>query len=402
MIDFATLERPAHVPEDRVRDVDIYDLPGSDRDVHEAWMRLAGEHDLVWSPRNGGHWIATGGQLILKLFRGDERFSNREISVPPGTMLKPVLPIMADGEAHLAYRALIEPAFRPAALTRYTTRTRELAVEIIERLKPQGRCEFIGDFGTVLPIMIFLQIVDLPDSDRAMLSSHARVLTHDPDLAERQAAYLAINDYLAKKIAERRIDPGDDLLSSVVHSQVMGRPATPDEIQGTANLLLFGGLDTVASMMGFTMKFLAEHPGHCQWIIDNPRRLAQAVEEIMRRHGVSQLMRTAIVDTEIDGAPIRAGDLIMLPTSLAGLDPREFDDPRTVDFERKDKGSAATFGAGPHRCPGASLARMEIQITVEEWLKRIPRFEIDSDRPLVQRSGAVNAVLELPLRWPVN
>lgn len=393
-----TLEAPPHVPAARIRDVDIYDLPGSGQDVHGAWLALVGDHDLIWTPRNGGHWIATGGALIQRLFRGDERFSNREIAVPAGSMLVPTLPIQADGEAHKAYRALIEPAFRPAAVEKYARRARELTVEIIERLKPAGGCEFVGDYASVLPLVIFLQIVDLPEEDREALHRHTRVMTHEPDLAKRHEAFRGIAAYLDAKIAERRANPGGDLLSKVIHGEAMGRPLDAAEVQGMTALLLFGGLDTVASMMSFVMKFLAENPGHRRWIIDNPGRTAFAVEELMRRHGVSQLIRTALVDMEIDGATLRAGDLVMLPSSLHGLDPREFDRPLEVDFTRQAK-PAATFGAGAHRCPGASLARMEMQIMVEEWLRRMPDIAIDPSRPLVQRSGAVNGILELPLRW---
>lgn len=398
MTDTHMNETPSHVARERIRDVDVFDLPGAGTDVHRAWVALAGGHDIIWTPRNGGHWIATGGDLILKLFRGDERFSNREVAVPAGSMLVPTLPIQADGEAHKAYRALIEPAFRPAAIQAYARRARELTVEIIERLKPQGRCDFTGDYAAILPLVIFLQIVDLPEEDRERLHRHTRVMTHEPDLAKRHEAFRGVAAYLQEKITERRISPGDDLLSKVIHGKALGRPLNEQEVLGMTTLLLFGGLDTVASMMSFVMKFLAEHPAHRQWIIDNPGRSAFAVEEIMRRYGVSQLMRTALVDTELDGAAIRAGDLIMLPTSLHGLDPREFDDPLEVDFERRAKPSA-TFGAGAHRCPGASLARLEMQIMVEEWLHRIPDMGIDPTRPLVQRSGLVNGILELPLRW---
>jgi cytochrome P450 len=250
----------------------------------------------------------------------------------------------------------------------------------------------------VLPLVIFLQIVDLPEADRELLHSYTRVMTHEPELAKRHEAYHGIADYLAAKIAERRANPGDDLLSKVVHAEVMGRPLTAAEMQGTANLLLFGGLDTVTSMMSFVMKFLADHPGHRRWILDNPDHIATAVEEIMRRHGVSQLMRTALVDLELDGATIQAGELVMVPSSLHGLDPREFERPEEVDFTRNGK-PPATFGSGAHRCPGANLARMEMQIMVREWLRYIPDFEVDTSRPLIQRSGAVNGILELPLRW---
>ena len=360
--------------------------PAFENGVQEAWLRLGDGREIVWTPQNGGHWIATSAATVTQLFRDTDNFSNREIAVPPGSFLIPALPIQADGAAHAAYRAIIEPGFRPAALEAYSERARALTIEIIDALLPAGRCEFVTDYTLVLPLVIFLAMVDLPLSDRAELHGYTRVMTHEADLQKRQAAFAAVTNYLERKIAERRAAPGTDLLSHVIHAQVFGRPLTEQEVLGTCSLLLFGGLDTVASMMAFVMRFLADHPSHRQWIIDNPSKSSFAIEEIMRRHGVANVMRTAIADVEIGGTVVRAGQHVMAPSSLHGLDPREFDRPLEVDFARKAK-FTGTFGAGPHRCPGASLARMEMRIMVEEWLRRIPDFEVDPDRPIIQRSG---------------
>lgn len=392
---------PDHVPAHAVRDIDIYAVPGSELDVHDAWRALQADNDIVWTPRNGGHWIATSGHVVESMFKRADLFSNREIAVPPGSMLLPMLPIQKDGEEHKVYRAIIEPAFKPKALEASTIRARGLAIELIEAFRPNGQCEFTGDFALILPLVVFLSIVDLPQEDRDFLHGHAEVMTRTADIAKRHTAFQAVMTYLSEWIARRRAEPGSDLFTAVVHSQPFGRPASEEELLGLGGLLLFGGLDTVTSMMGFVMRFLATHPRHRQWIIDNPSKISSAIEEIMRRHGVANVMRTAIDDVDIAGVTIHKGEHISVVTCMHGMDPREFDDPLTVDFERPAKWTA-TFGAGPHRCPGMNLARMEIRITVEEWLRRIPQFEIDPDRPLVQQTGGVNGITQLPLRWSVT
>lgn len=396
-----TLEFPAHIPADRVVDADIYALPGAERDVHDAWRNLARGKDMIWTPRNGGHWIATGYDIIEQMYKRTDVFSNQEIGIPAGSMLIPLLPIQQDGEEHREFRRIIEPAFRPSALAAYQTMTRSLTIELIEGFRERGSCEFIGEFSLIVPLVIFLKIVDLPLEDRQELHSHAEVMTRTADIEKRHAAFGAIIAYLQRWIDERRANPGDDLLSQVVHSQPFGRPATNDELLGIGGLLLFGGLDTVASMMGFVMRFLATHPGHRQWLREHPDRMAPALEEIMRRHGVANNTRTALRDVEVDGVTVRKGEHILVPTPLYGLDERAFDRPLEVDFDRPAKWSA-TFGAGPHRCPGMNLARIEIRVMVEEWLARIPEFEIDPDRPVIQQTGGVNGILQLPLRWPVE
>jgi cytochrome P450 len=395
-----SFEIPEHVPPHAVKDVDLYNLPGADRDVHDAWQALQRDNDIVWTPRNGGHWIATSGHVVEMLFKRTDLFSNREIAVPPGSMLIPMLPIQKDGEEHRVYREIIEPAFKPRALEVSTNRARALTIELIEGFRAKGGCEFVGDFALILPLVVFLSIVDLPQTDRDELHHHAEVMTRTADLAKRHAAFQAVMDYLSGWIEKRRAEPGTDLLSKVVQSCPFGREASDEELLGLGGLLLFGGLDTVTSMMGFVMRFLATHPGHRRWIIDNPTKISSAIEEIKRRFGVAFVMRTAIADVDVAGVTIRKGEVVSVVTCLHGLDPREFDDPLTGDFNRPPDWTA-TFGAGPHRCPGMNLARMEMRMLVEEWLKRIPDFEIDPDRPLVQQTGGVNGILQLPLRWRV-
>lgn len=128
--------------------------------------------------------------------------------------------------------------------------------------------------------------------------------------------------------------------------------------------------------------------------------LSFAVEELIRRHGVANNVRTAAQDIELDGVAVRAGEIVVIPNCLHGLDDDQFPEACSVDFGRA-LGQTATFGWGPHRCAGANLARLEMRILLEEWLARVPDFGIDPDQPVVQQTGTVNSVLQLPLRWAV-
>lgn len=396
------VNRPPHVPAERAVDIDVFALPGAQEDIHLAWRHLAANHDIVWTPHYGGHWIATGADVIERLYRDVESFSNREIGIPPDSMLIPMLPIQADGDEHRRYRQVIEPAFKPAALERYAAEMREMTIALIEGFRARGHCEFIGEYAAVVPLAIFLSMVGLPQEDREMLHGFTETMARDSDMAKRYTAFGAVMDYLRTWIERRREAPGDDLLSKVVHARFEGRPATELEVMGLAGLLLFGGLDTVSSMMGFVIRFLADNPGHRAWIIDHPTKVSQAVEEIMRRFGVASSTREAKFDLSIGGATIRKGELILVPALLHGLDERAFDRPLDVDFERAPRRNA-TFGmGGPHHCPGMNLARLEMRIMVEEWLKRIPDFEVDPHEAIEQSTGGVNGITRLPLRWSVT
>lgn len=167
---------------------------------------------------------------------------------------------------------------------------------------------------------------------------------------------------------------------------------------GLGALLLVGGLDTVAGMMGFIMLHLARNPEHQALLAGNPELMPVAVEELMRRHEIANVARLVVRDTELRGVVMKEGDMVLTPTSMAGLDDRRYPDPMKVDFAREDKRSLV-FGKGPHQCIGAFLARTELRVFFTEWLKRVPRFRIaDGERP-VSVPGRANAVSYLPLVW---
>ena len=166
----------------------------------------------------------------------------------------------------------------------------------------------------------------------------------------------------------------------------------------TANVM-FGGLDTVVSSMGFFMNFLARHPDHCAELVAQPELIPEAVEELLRRHGIANFGRSVATDFEYKGLPMRAGDLVLLPAALHNLDERKYVNPMQVDFHRPIKHHVA-FGTGIHRCLGAQLARVELRVLLQEWLIRIPTFRLADPQAVVVKSGRINGVSALPLRWP--
>jgi cytochrome P450 len=190
------------------------------------------------------------------------------------------------------------------------------------------------------------------------------------------------------------------MVSRIVHGRVGGRALTHEEMHQVLTILLFGGLDTVASAMGFMSRFLAEHPGHRRELVEEPALIPSAIEEMFRRFGVSTTGRIIARDTAYKGIELRKGDVMHVFAGLHGLDERVFPDPLTVDFRRKAV-QHATFGNGVHRCPGSFLARTEIKVFLQEWLARIPDFRVKPGERVVTSSGMVNGVLYLPLVWDV-
>jgi cytochrome P450 len=391
---------PAHVPSERVFDFDFFDPPGVADDVHLAWRRLHDEApDIFWTPRNGGHWVVTRGDAIKEIQTDHERFSHRYFTLPVDkNQLFTPLPLGLDPPEHTPFRRIIMPAFLPKVVNALEERVREIARDLVRGLAPRGECDFIEDFARHLPIAVFMSVVDLPMSDRETLLPWAEIVVRSPDLDARRQAQANMHGYLSKWVAERRVNPGDDLISKVVHAEVDGRPISETETFSLLSLVLFGGLDTVASMMGFIARFLALNPEHRHDLLAHPEIRKNAIEELIRRHGVSNTARYVTHDFEFHGAALKQGDMIQVPNLLYGLDDRIVDDPLTVDFRRESVPIAA-FGAGPHTCPGAVLARREIAVFIEEWLPRIPDFELKPGSRPAMASGLVNGVTRLELVW---
>jgi cytochrome P450 len=387
---------PDHVPPELVVDFDYMSPPGAQDDVHLAWKSLHAGPDIVWSPYYGGHWIATRGEDIEAMQKDHTRFSHRSVNIPPLNETQ-LVPLELDPPEHTAYRSLITPAFLPQAIASLESDVRSLAIELIEKLAPRGECEFVSEFSKILPIVIFLRLADLPLSDREQLLEWAEWAVRG-SFEQRHESQKRLVGYIANWVEKRRAEPGGDLVSQIVNAQIDGKPISPERMFGMFIVVLFGGLDTVASMMGFIARFLAENPAHRRQLIENPELMVSSVDELIRRFGVANTARFITQDTEYKGIRFRKGDQIQLPNALFGLDDRKFSNPLAVDLTRKPVIHAA-FGNGPHRCPGSFLARTEIKVFLQEWLQRIPDFRIREDDKPRCGSGSVNGMLYLPLVW---
>jgi len=392
--------RPAHVPAALEVDFDAYRPMHGEHFYHEPFAALQRKvPDIFWTPYNGGHWILTRRDHLMEAFADPSRFTSAQ-GASVDKVRKPgeprLAPIESDPPEQQAFRRLFAPAFTVLALKEREIEARELAIELAEALQPRGRCEFVTEFAQHLPIKIFMRMVDIPEEDRLTLLplANAQVAADAPK--EEKLALLF--QYAGKHVAERAANPGDDLISKIATSEIDGRPITLQEAIGVSTLLLIGGLDTVASMMGHIMHFLAGSPGHRRQLIENPDLVTPAVEEFLRRFALTNPGRTVVADMDFHGVAMRAGDKVLMATPFGAVDPRDYDDPLAVDFTRKST-SKTTFGAGPHVCPGSMLARIELKILLEEWLKRIPDFELDPNDPPRFRTGVNGSVDRLPLVW---
>lgn len=397
---------PSHVPSDLVIDFDAYKPIQADEDYQTAFARLniPAVPDIFWSPYNGGHWILRRRDHLMEAFADHRRFTSRRgVSVDSRDQandgIRPRLtPIEEDPPRQQVFRKLFASAFTAVAVKDLEAEARALTVELIDGFVAKGRCEFVSEFAQHLPIRIFMAMLGLPDEDRLrLLPLAAAQVTASP---EKGAAMAELAGYIAQKVGERRAQPGDDLISRIATAEIDGETIAMSDAIGVCLLLLIGGLDTVATMLGQIMDFLARSSEHRRALIENPAILPNAIEELLRRFSLTNPARAVIEDMDFHGVTMKAGDMVMLSTPSGAVDETSYVDPLTVDFARKSP-TKATFGAGPHVCPGSMLARAEVKVILQEWLKRIPDFTLDPNDPPQISTGVNITVDRLHLIWEV-
>lgn len=390
---------PPHVPSELAFDFDMYELPAAFADdTHRYWKEVQKTYPpLFWTPRYGGHWVATRGDDIKHMLETYEQFSNHESFIPKGVQPR-IIPPTLDPPEHTPVRALIQPAFTPKALVAVHQHAREIAIQVIEELKPRGECEFVGDFAGNMPIVAFLTMLGLPVADRAMLRGWVQMMTpaNNPNVVQ---GWRLVTEYLQGWIDKRKASPGDDLISKVVHGEIGGRPITDEEIMSICQVLLGGGLDTVVTMTSFAARHLARHPEDRKALREHPELVPRAVEEFARCFGTTNIGREVKSDIIYKGLTMRQGDMVAVCTPLYGLDDDIYQDAMKVDIRRQGAPRHMAFGSGVHNCAGAVLARREMAIFLEEWLVRIPEFHIKPGTTPKVTTGLVNSMSEMWLAW---
>lgn len=381
----ATMHVPDHVDPAMVVDLDIFrdDRYRSADGPHRA-LRDSAEafgQGIIWSPHNGGHWLLGSHELIFEAWRSPDLFSSSAVAalppMPDGS--EPWLPPLSlDAPEHMKYRMPLIRAFAPARIRAMEQDIRAFAGSLIDAYKEGGGGDFVDVIAEPLPVIIFMKIMGLDLSRLKEFRVWARNMAH-PDTQERAAAAGHIAAMMAEVVADRRTRRGDDLISYLLDCEIDGRTLDDRQMEGVCMLLFSAGLDTVTSTLSTTMHHVARDPALQARLRREPGLIGEAVEELLRLYSVTFASRRVTRDVEFHGVSMRKGDLVLLVIPLANSDPRMFADGAGFDLDRAFK-THLTFGAGPHRCLGSHLARLELVTFFEEWFRRMPDVRLDPAR----------------------
>jgi cytochrome P450 len=309
-------------------------------------------------------------------------------------------PIMMDPPEHTRLRAPLQRTFSPKTVIGLRDKIEDLAVSLVEAIAPLGRADFVAAVTEPLPVRIFLAMMGLPDDRigefREMVRDVLAPRGHDP--MREMGRMRRIADAMQPTIVARRDDRRDDIISLLWGVEIDGAAMTMELMEDYCCLLFLAGLDTVINAMTYGIRHLARHPELQAELRAAPERIVEATEELLRCYSFTGPVRRVTRDVELAGCRLEAGEQVFVYLGAVDLDPREFPEPERFDLARENN-NHLIFGAGPHRCLGSHLARVELQVLYQVVLERLPEFRLDPTGRPVFHPGNVLSVSSLPIRW---
>jgi cytochrome P450 len=310
-----------------------------------------------------------------------------------------------EGAEHARIRKLVNRSLTPRAIDRHRPAMRRILDALLTPVAQRGRVELVAEVADHYPIQVMCELLGVPAEDHDRFAAWNKAITWvlsfelGAHLDEARWGVSQMDAYVAGLIAQRRLAPEDDLVTSLVRAEDDGDRLSDGELRALIGGLLFAGFDTTRNQLGLALALFAERPDQWAALVERPELVVAAVDEVMRFHSaVGVAPRLALEDVEIDGWLVPAGTMVALSLSSANHDPAAFTDPRDLDITAA-RAPHHTFGGGPHYCLGANLARAEMQEALLRLTALMPTFALDGD-PTWRPPLGIFGPETLPLRFP--
>ena len=385
--------------------------PEYNKNIHAIWDDLlnAKQCPIAHTERYGGVWLPLTHEMVHEIAYDTDHFTSRNVVVGqmkpseiPDAIPAPIggaPPITSDPPFHQHARRILLPAFAPKVIDALRPKVEEMCNDLIDKMGDKDSVDAAVEYSQHIPVMIIAHMLGLPleDADRFRGWVHLVLEAVNHPREERIAKMQEFGEYLDMHIQDHIENPRDDLISFLLNAEIMGNKLSPAHVQGTIILILIAGIDTTWSGIGNSLWHLAGNAVDRRRLVENPDLIPTAVEEFLRAYAPVTMARLVKEDYEFHGVQMKEEDWVLLPFPAANRDPELFPDADKVIIDRQENRHAA-FGLGIHRCIGSNLARLEMNIAVETFLKRFPDFELDTSEETVWSTGQVRGPRRLPIR----
>ncbi len=374
-------------------------------DPFTIWDQLRTTCPIAHTERRGSTWLPTRYDDVVALAHDIEHFSSQKIAVIPvedeppedPVLLYGLPPISADPPLHTWTRRLLLPWFSHRRVDSYEPMTRELCAGLVDGFVGKGEADAARDYAQQIPVRVIATILGVPASLSDTFTGWVRDVLEFADVPERrQRGAEGLINFFVAEVARRKQEPGEDLLSELLHTEFEGKPIEESVVLGIAALVLIAGVDTTWSAIGSSLWHLATSPGDRERLVAEPDLMPFAVEELLRAYSPVTMARVVTSDVEFGGCPMKEGEKVLMNFPAANRDPAAFPDADKVVLDRELNRHVA-FGSGIHRCAGSNLARMELRVALEEWLKKIPVFSPLEGAETTWAGGQVRGPRQLPV-----
>jgi len=373
------------------------------------WDDLRESCPIARTERRRGAWLLTTYADVMEAAHDIGRFSSLEVGVidsdveveaDDAAAQYGLPPISADPPLHTWTRRLLLPWFSHKRVEVYEVMTRDLCRALIDGFIDAGHADAAADYAQQIPVRVIARILGVPESLSDTFTGWVRDMLEFADEPERVARGQAgIIAFVLEEIERRKADPDDNLISALVHTSHEGEPLEDGLVLGIVGLVMIAGIDTTWSSIGSSLWHLANNPDDTARLAADPGLMGSAVEEFLRAYSPVTMARLVTTDTEFGGCRMRQGDKLLMNFPAANRDPEVFDRPDEVILDRLVNRHVA-FGAGIHRCAGSNLARMELTVALEEWMRRIPSFRLAEGAVVTWAGGQVRGPRVLPVEFP--
>jgi cytochrome P450 len=374
-------------------------------DPYSIWDDLRDRCPVAHTDRYRGVYMPVRSEDMRAIAYAPEHFSSRRITILDGKppISAPLPPVTSDPPVHRAQRMLLLPAFNPEAIDTLRPITRALCNDLIDGFIANGHCDAAADYAKHVPMRVISRMLGISERDHDKFTVWVRKFVDDgiTNLEVFKQTVAEMDDFFAAGVEARKGAPRNDLISYLMAQSIDGKPLTLAHMQGTLRLLLLAGIDTTWSAIGLSLLHLARHHEDARRLASDPALMPTAIEEFLRVYAPVSVGRLVVKDAEVGGCPFKAGQMVLLPYPAANRDPEKFPDPDTVVLDRLEN-RHSTFGLGIHRCIGSNLARMELTVAIEEWLKRIPDFKLSDETDFAWSPGLVRGPRRLPVTFPAK